>query len=299
MNSDLKHWINANLQSQKGKTILVTGGNSGIGYYAALALAKVGADVIIAGRNAKRVDQAVRDIKAEGIEGSINAGIVDLASLKSVQEYAEQFRTKYSRLDVLINNAGVMMPPEGATEDGFESQFGINFIGHFALTGRLYDMLKSTPGSRVVTLSSIAHRGAQIDFDNLRLEKPYDTRREYYQSKLADIIFTLELGRRSDAKGDGVLSVACHPGFTKTELQRHLDPEILGKMTFMEAWQGALPTLVAVTGHVKSGDYFGPDGPGEMGGFPALGVIDGAALDAAVADRLWAVGEDVTGVVFP
>lgn len=299
MNSDLKHWINANLQSQKGKTILVTGGNSGIGYYAALALAKVGADVIIAGRNAKRVDQAVRDIKAEGIEGSINAGIVDLASLKSVQEYTEQFRTKYSRLDVLINNAGVMMPPEGATEDGFESQFGINFIGHFALTGRLYDMLKSTPGSRVVTLSSIAHRGAQIDFDNLRLEKPYDTRREYYQSKLADIIFTLELGRRSDAKGDGVLSVACHPGFTKTELQRHLDPSILGKMTFMEAWQGALPTLVAATGHVKSGDYFGPDGPGEMGGFPALGVIDGAALDAAVADRLWAVGEDVTGVVFP
>jgi NAD(P)-dependent dehydrogenase (short-subunit alcohol dehydrogenase family) len=299
VNSDLKHWINANLQSQKGKTILVTGGNSGIGYYAALALAKVGADVIIAGRNAKRVDQAVRDIKAEGIEGSINAGIVDLASLKSVQEYAEQFRTKYSRLDVLINNAGVMMPPEGATEDGFESQFGINFIGHFALTGRLYDMLKSTPGSRVVTLSSIAHRGAQIDFDNLRLEKPYDTRREYYQSKLADIIFTLELGRRSDAKGDGVLSVACHPGFTKTELQRHLDPSILGKMTFMEAWQGALPTLVAATGHVKSGDYFGPDGPGEMGGFPALGVIDGAALDAAVADRLWAVGEDVTGVVFP
>ena len=299
MNSDLQHWINANLQSQKGKTILVTGGNSGIGYYAALALAKVGADVIIAGRNAKRVDQAVRDIEAEGIEGSIDAGIVDLASLKSVQEYAEQFRSKYSRLDVLINNAGVMMPPEGATEDAFESQFGINFIGHFALTGRLYDMVKSTPGSRVVTLSSIAHRGARIDFGNLRLEKPYDTRREYYQSKLADIIFALELGRRSDAKGDGVVSVACHPGFTKTELQRHLDPAILGKMTFMEAWQGALPTLVAATGDVKSGDYFGPDGPGEMGGFPALGVIDGAALDAAVADRLWAVGEDVTGIVFP
>lgn len=299
MNSDLQHWINANLQSQKGKTILVTGGNSGIGYFAALALAKVGADVIIAGRNAKRVEQAVRDIEAEGIEGSIDAGIVDLASLKSVQEYAEQFRTKYSRLDVLINNAGVMMPPEGATEDEFESQFGINFIGHFALTGRLYDMVKSTPGSRVVTLSSIAHRGARIDFDNLRLEKPYDTRREYYQSKLADIIFALELGRRSDAKGDGVVSVACHPGFTKTELQRHLDPAILGKMTFMEAWQGALPTLVAATGDVKSGDYFGPDGPGEMGGFPALGVIDSAALDAAVADRLWAVGEDVTGIVFP
>ena len=299
MNSDLLHWITANLQSQKGKTILITGGNSGIGYYAALALAKVGADVVIAGRSAERIDYAVRDIRAEGIEGKIEAGIVDLASLKSVQEYADQFRTKYSRLDVLINNAGIMMPPAGTTEDGLESQFGVNFIGHFALTGRLYDLLKSTSGSRVVTLSSIAHRGAEIDFDNLRLEKPYDTRREYYQSKLADIIFALELGRRADAIGDGIVSVACHPGFTKTELQRHLDSAILDKMTFMDAWQGALPILVAATDDVKSGDYFGPDGPGELGGFPALGLIDDAALDAAVAGRLWAVGQDVTGVAFP
>lgn len=299
MHSDLQHWIDSNLHSQKGKTILITGGNSGIGYYAALALAKVGADVIIAGRNAERIEQAVRDIQAEGIAGSVEGGIVDLASLKSVQEYADQFQTKYSRLDVLINNAGIMMPPAGTTEDGFESQFGVNFIGHFALTGRLYGLLKSTSGSRAVTLSSIAHRGAEIDFDNLRLEKPYDTVREYYQSKLADIIFALELGRRADAKGDGVLSVACHPGFTKTELQRHLDPALLTKFTFMDTWQGALPTIVAATGDIKSGDYFGPDGPGEMGGFPALGVIDDAALDATVADRLWAVGEDVTGIAYP
>ena len=181
MHSDLQHWIDSNLHSQKGKTILITGGNSGIGYYAALGLAKVGADVIIAGRNAERIEQAVRDIQAEGIAGSVEGGIVDLASLKSVQEYADQFQTKYSRLDVLINNAGIMMPPAGTTEDGFESQFGVNFIGHFALTGRLYGLLKSTSGSRVVTLSSIAHRGAEIDFDNLRLEMPYDTVREYYQ----------------------------------------------------------------------------------------------------------------------
>ena len=299
MISDLQHWIDANLQNQKGKTILITGGNSGIGYYAALALAKAGADVIIAGRSAERIDQAVRNILAEGIEGSVEAGIVDLASLTSVKDYAEAFLGKYSRLDVLINNAGVMMPPAAATEDGLESQFGINFVGHFALTGQLYDLLKSTSGSRVVTLSSIAHRGAEIDFDNLRMEKPYDTRREYYQSKLADIIFALELARRANANGDGVVSVACHPGFTKTELQRHLDPAILGKLTLMDAWQGALPTLVAATGDVKPGDYFGPDGPGEVGGFPARGVIDDAALDKIVADRLWAVGEEVTGVVFP
>lgn len=299
MNSELQRWIDANLQSQKGKTILITGGNSGIGYYAALALAKVGADVVIAGRNAERIEQAVRDIQAKDIAGSVKAGIVDLASLKSVEEYVDQFQTKYPRLDVLINNAGIMMPPAATTKDGIESQFGVNFIGHFALTGRLYNILKSTSGSRVVTLSSIAHRGAQIDFDNLRLEKPYDTVREYYQSKLADIIFALELGRRAETNGDDIVSVACHPGFTKTKLQRHVDPSMLAKFTFMDTWQGALPTIIAATGDGKSGDYYGPDGPAEMGEFPALGVIDDAALDTAVAKRLWAVGVDVTGIAFP
>lgn len=299
MISEFQNWIDANLQSQRGKTILITGGNSGIGYYAALALAKVGADVIIAGRNAERIDRAVHDIRAEGIEGSIEPGIVDLASLQSVKHYADTFRVVHSHLDVLINNAGVMMPPAGMTADGLESQFGINFVGHFALTGRLYDTLKATAGSRIVTLSSIAHRGAQIDFDNLKLEKPYDPRREYYQSKLADIMFALELARRVKTKGDDVLSVACHPGFTKTELQRHVDPAMLANLTFMDTWQGSLPTLVAATGDAKPGDYFGPDGPKEFGGFPALGVIDDAALDTAVAERLWTVGEDLSGVLFP
>ena len=212
----------------------------------------------------------------------------------------EQFRISHPKLDVLINNAGVMMPPEGKTEDGFESQFGVNFLGHFALTGLLFDRLQSTAGSRVVTLSSIAHRGAQIDFDNLRLEKPYDQKREYYQSKLADLLFTLELARRIDAKEASVLSVACHPGFTKTELQRHVDPAMLAKMTFMEAWQGSLPTLLAATGaNVMQGDYYGPDGPGELGGFPAIGEIDASARAAGVAKRLWEVGQDATGIAFP
>lgn len=300
MISEFQHWIDQNLPSQKGKTILITGGNSGIGYYAALALAKAGAHVVIAGRNPDKIDQAIKSIEAEAVDGHLEAGIVDLASLESVRQFAAQFFVNHSRLDILINNAGVMMPPEGKTKDGFESQFGINYLGHFALTGLLFDRLQSTTGSRVVTLSSIAHRGAQIDFDNLRLEKPYDQKREYYQSKLADLLFTLELGRRIDAIEASVLSVACHPGFTKTELQRHVDPAILEKMTFMDAWQGSLPTLVAATGpNVVQGDYFGPDGPGELGGFPAIGEIDASALDPAVAKRLWVVGQNETGIAFP
>jgi NAD(P)-dependent dehydrogenase (short-subunit alcohol dehydrogenase family) len=300
MNSEFQLWIDENLQSQKGKAVVVTGGNSGIGYHAAMALAKVGADVMILGRSAARVDRAVQDIRAEGIDGSIEGGILDLASLQSVKTYADRFCSGRSRLDVLINNAGVMMPPAELTEDGFESQFGINFLGHFALTGRLYDLLKSTAGSRVVTLSSIAHRGAQIDFDNLRLEKVYHRGFAYSQSKLADIMFALELGRRVSAIDDDILSLACHPGFTKTELQRHMDPGVLARLTLMDTWQGSLPTLLVATGSdVKQGDYYGPDGPGETGGFPAIGLIDEAALDLDVAKRLWEVAQIATGIKYP
>jgi NAD(P)-dependent dehydrogenase (short-subunit alcohol dehydrogenase family) len=296
----LEAWTSKNLKNQKNKTVLVTGANSGIGYFAALALVKAGANVLIAGRNPEKLDKAVSDIREVATEGRVEAIIVDLSSLDSIRKFADEFLRRHVSLDILINNAGIMMPPESYTEDGFELQFGVNFVGPFALTGLLYNRLARTPGSRVVTISSIAHRGAYIDFDNLKLEKTYDPRREYYQSKLANIIFALELGRRIESKGDGILSVACHPGFTKTNLQRHLDPAILEKMVFMEAWQGSLPTIVAAIGEdVKQGDYYGPDGPEEMGGFPALGVIDNAALDIDVAARLWEMGQEATGVVFP
>jgi NAD(P)-dependent dehydrogenase (short-subunit alcohol dehydrogenase family) len=300
MTHTFKTWTFENLSSQKGKTVLITGANSGIGYYTALAMAKAGADVIVAGRNSEKVGLAVASITEQGIDGSASPGIVDLASLASVRTFARDFSERHSKLDLLINNAGIMMLPASKTEDGFESQFGVNFVGHFALTGLLYGLLSNTPQSRVVTLSSIAHRGAQIDFDNLRLEKPYDPRREYYQSKLADIVFTLELGRKIETKGDSVLSIACHPGFTATELQRHLDPAFLEGLQFMDTWQGSLPTLMAATADgVKQGDYFGPDGPKEMGGFPALGVIDDAAMGTDMASKLWKMAEDATGVSFP
>ena len=286
-----KNWISTNLESQKGKTIIITGANSGIGFYTALGLAKLGANVIVAGRNKERIDKAIKAIEKENITGSVSAGIIDLASLNSVREFANEFNNTHTKVDILINNAGVMMPPESKTDEGFELQFGINFLGHFLLTNLLYNKLKSTQNSRVVTLSSIAHRGASIDFGNLRVEKPYDAKREYYQSKLADLIFALELGRRYEANNNHILSVACHPGFTKTELQRHIDPKILKKMNFMDTWKGSLPTLLAATNKkAKTGDYYGPDGEGEYSGFPALGLIDKSALDQEVAKKLWEVG---------
>jgi|TARA_B110000967_G_C18783020_1_gene509329 NAD(P)-dependent dehydrogenase (short-subunit alcohol dehydrogenase family) len=291
MIKEFNEWVSKNLDSQKGKTAIVTGANSGIGFYTALGLAKLGATVIVAGRNKERIEEAIQAIEKETITGNVFAGIIDLASLNSVRAFANEFNKNHTKLDLLINNAGVMMPPESKTEEGFELQFGVNFLGHFLLTDLLYRKLVSAQNSRVVTLSSIAHRGSTIDFENLRVEKPYDTKREYYQSKLADLVFALELGRRYESNNDTILSVACHPGFTKTELQRHIDPEILKKMTFMDTWQGSLPTLLAATNkNAKSGDYYGPDGEGEYGGFPASGVIDNSALDLEIAKKLWEVG---------
>jgi NAD(P)-dependent dehydrogenase (short-subunit alcohol dehydrogenase family) len=291
MIKEFNEWVSKNLDSQKGKTAIVTGANSGIGFYTALGLAKLGATVIVAGRNKERIEEAIQAIEKETITGNVFAGIIDLASLNSVRAFANEFNKNHTKLDLLINNAGVMMPPESKTEEGFELQFGVNFLGHFLLTDLLYRKLVSAQNSRVVTLSSIAHRGSTIDFENLRVEKPYDTKRAYYQSKLADLVFALELGRRYESNNDTILSVACHPGFTKTELQRHIDPEILKKMTFMDTWQGSLPTLLAATNkNAKSGDYYGPDGEGEYGGFPALGVIDNSALDLEIAKKLWEVG---------
>lgn len=295
MLKEFNDWVSTNLDSQKDKTIIVTGANSGIGFYTALGLAKLGANVIVAGRNKERVDRAIQAIEKERLKGRVLPGIIDLASLNSVREFAKEFNQTHTKLDILINNAGVMMPPESKTEEGFELQFGVNLLGHFLLTDLLYNKLVSTQDSRVVTLSSIAHRGAFIDFENLRVEKPYDARREYYQSKLADLLFSLELGRRYEANNDQILSVACHPGFTKTELQRYIDPEIMKKMTFMDTWQGSLPTLLAATDkNAISGNYYGPDGEGEYGGFPALGVIDKSALDLEAAKKLWDVGVENT-----
>ena len=219
-------WTFDNIPEQSGRTAIVTGANAGIGYAAARALAMKGARVIMACRNRERGEAAVARVAAEQPAGSVELAIIDLASLESVRAFADSFEANGSgvdngRLDLLVNNAGVMIPPQSKTADGFELQIGVNFLGHFALTGLLLDVLARTDDSRVVTLSSLAHRGGRIDFDSFWGARHYKPWREYQQSKLACLMFALELQQRLHARGFQVSSLAAHPGGTKTDLQRH------------------------------------------------------------------------------
>jgi NAD(P)-dependent dehydrogenase (short-subunit alcohol dehydrogenase family) len=217
-----------------------------------------------------------------------------------VKAFADNVIKAESRLDLLINNAGIMIPPPSKTEDGFEIQFGVNFIGHFALTGHLFNLLEATKGSRVVTLSSIAHRGAEIDFDNFRLEKEYKNWREYGQSKLADIIFALEFEKRLRKNGNQIISLASHPGFSETDLQKYMDKDMLASLELMTAKEGAQPTLAAcLREDAKGGQYWGPDGFNEQKGKPALAKIDAAALDETLNAKLWNWAKETTKVNFP
>ncbi|WP_299213483.1 oxidoreductase [uncultured Aquimarina sp.] len=283
-----------------GKTAIVTGSNTGIGYETALDLYKKGAKVYVACRNQEKAIKAIQKMEADGGTGELVYEHLDLASLRSVKAFADNVIQAESSLDLLINNAGIMIPPQSTTEDGFEIQFGVNFVGHFALTGHLFNLLESTTGSRVVTLSSIAHRGAAIDFDNFRLEKEYSNWREYGQSKLADIIFALEFDKRLKSNGSQIKSLAAHPGFSKTDLQVHMDKDMLASLDLMTAKEGAQPTLAAcLREDAKGGQYWGPDGHNEQKGKPALAKIDAAALDETLSAKLWDWAKETTKVNFP
>lgn len=300
-------WTNKNIPDLSGKIAIVTGANTGVGYETAKALYEAGAMVTIAARDEQKIHQAMEKIKTTSTgKGTLEAGIVDLASLTSVKDFANKFKTGHERLDLLINNAGVMIPPATKTADGFELQFGVNFIGHFALTGYLLPLLKKANGARIVTLSSgAATLASGIDFENLKLEKPYDEWREYATSKLADIIFTKELDRRLQTTGSHILSVAAHPGVTRTDLQRHIPANDLEVQfarfdTVMEPWQGALPTLFAATDpSVKGGDFYGPDGENEYAGYPSLSKHSTPHMhDLALAAELWTYAEKATSIQF-
>ena len=283
-----------------GKTAIVTGSNTGIGYETALDLFKKGAKVYIACRNQDKALKAIQKMEINGGTGELVYEQLDLASLSSVKAFADHVIQAESSLDLLINNAGIMIPPQSKTEDGFEIQFGVNFVGHFALTGNLFNLLESTKGSRVVTLSSIAHRSAAIDFDNFRLEKEYNNWREYGQSKLADIIFALEFNKRLKLNGSQIKSLAAHPGFSKTDLQVHMDTDMLASLELMTAKEGAQPTLAAcLREDVKGGQYWGPDGHNEQKGKPALAKIDAAALDETLNAKLWDWAKETTKADFP
>lgn len=281
------NWTKDNIKDQTGKTFLITGANTGLGFQTALELAKKNAFVILAGRNREKINQAIENIKEEVPIAKLEAGIVDLSDLKSVKSLAENVIKNHNRLDVLINNAGVMFPPANTTKDGFELQFGVNFIAHFALTAHLFELINSTKNSRIVTLSSIAHKNGIIDFDNLKLEKPYDKFREYGQSKVADLIFTFELQRRLTKMGSTTISVGAHPGISKTELLRTDKPEMINEFPHMSANQGAFSSLFASTEPIEGGSYIGPNGENEMTGFPAPAFIAEYVKDEAIGKKLW------------
>ena len=295
-------WTAADIPDQSGRVAVVTGANSGLGLVTARELARAGARVVLASRSAEKGRDAASRIVSAVPGADVSAAILDLADLKSVREFAT---TAPERVDLLINNAGVMAAPRRLTTDGFESQFGTNHLGHFALTGLLLGRLLAAPAPRVVTVSSTMHRGGKIDFDDLQGERKYSRWGAYSQSKLANLMFCFELQRRAVAADTALLSVAAHPGYASTNLQA------AGTDRFYERWfmavgnrllaqsadLGALPTLYAATvPDLPGGTYVGPGGRSEQRGYPKVVSAAGKAYDEAAWRRLWEVSEELTGV---
>jgi NAD(P)-dependent dehydrogenase (short-subunit alcohol dehydrogenase family) len=297
-------WTTKDMASQAGKLAVVTG-TGGLGYETSLALARAGAEVILAGRNATKGAASVARIKGQIASARISFARLDLASLGSVAAFAKSLREMRARIDILVNNAGVMVPPKReVTADGFELQLGTNHLGHFALTAGLLPLLN---GGRVVSLSSVAARQGALNFDDLNAERSYRPMPVYAQSKLACLMFALELQRHSDAQGWGVTSIAAHPGVSRTDLLHNAPGKRSGMglarsllwFLFQPAAQGALPTLFAATApEAQPGGYYGPNRLGETRGYPAPAKLPPTATDTTAAARLWQQSEMMTGLVF-
>lgn len=299
-------WTEADIPDLSERVILVTGANSGIGYEAARAFAEHGAHVVLACRNEAKATDAVARIRTTTPDASVEILLVDLADLDSVAAAAASFLRSHDRLDVLVNNAGLMATGFEHTAQGFEMQFGVNHLAPFALTGALLDRLLATPQSRVVAISSTGHRPGRIHFDDLQWDRRYSKWQAYFQSKLANLLFTFELQRRLAAIDATTIAVAAHPGGSHTNLG-HDSPGLIGslnrvaqpvvKVLMQSAAMGALPTERASTDpDVAGGQYYGPDGLGEQRGHPKLVGCTQRARDEATAARLWSVSEELTGV---
>jgi NAD(P)-dependent dehydrogenase (short-subunit alcohol dehydrogenase family) len=303
-------WTTDDIPDLSGRTAVVTGANSGLGFESALALARVGAEVVLACRDQAKGADALDRIRQSVPAATVHLEALDLADLASVRTFAAGFRDGHHRLDILLNNAGVMAIPRRETADGFEMQFGTNHLGHFALTGLLLEPLLAQAGARVVTVSSSAALMGRLRFDDLQGSRRYGAWSAYSQSKLANQLFTLELDRRAAQRGAGLVSVASHPGYAATNLQS-VGPQMsgsgimerlsdVGNTIFgQSAAAGALPSLYAATAPgVGGGQYFGPDRLFGMRGHPTSVSFVRATRDPAVARRLWKVSEDLTGVRF-
>ncbi len=306
MSSD-GEWTTGDIPDQSGRVAIITGANTGLGYHAAAALAQAGAHVVLAVRNLEKGNLALARVVAAYPDADVTLQELDLSSLTSVRAAANALRKRYPRIDLLINNAGVMWTPKQITADGFEMQFGTNHLGHFALTGLLLDNLLPVRGSRVVTVSSSGHRlRAAIHFDDLQWDRSYDRYAAYGQSKLANLLFTYELQHRLTEHHGSTIAVAAHPGASSTELGRSaptwMKPlmAVVGAVLFQGAAMGALPTLRAATDpDVEGGQYYGPDGLGELRGHPKLVSSSAQSHDEDLQHRLWTVSEELTGVTYP
>jgi len=264
--------------------------------------------VIVASRNPDRADRAVQKIREEIPSAKLTFIRLDLASLESIREFADGFKSKYGRLDILLNNAGIMLIPYGTTVDGFENTIGTNHLGHFALTGLLLDILSKTAGARVVNVASSAHYRGEMDFNNLLFEdrNGYAPMKAYGRSKLANLLFTYELQRRFQSTGSGVIALAAHPGISATSLANHLFFNLISwliqpamRVVFQSSAMGALPSLrAAVDPEARGGQYYGPDGKGERAGYPVLVSSNAASRNEDDARKLWEVSEELTGVYY-
>ena len=301
-------WAEANVPDQSGRVAIVTGSNTGLGYETARVLAARGARVVLAVRNLDKGEAAAAQIRGLTPSADVAVQALDLGSLQSVRTAADELKAAYPRVDLLINNGGVMYPPKQTTADGFELQFGTNHLGHFALTGLLLETLLPVPHSRVVVVASVAHDiQARIDFDDLQWERrKYGRVPSYGQSKLANLMFAYALQRKLAARDALTIAVAAHPGVSNTELMRHIPGTNLPGVNALAGLvtnsppMGALATLRAATApDVQGGQYYGPDGFKQLRGYPVLVSSSKQSKDVAIQERLWTVSEQLTGVTFP
>ena len=296
-------WTEDDVPGQQGRLAVVTGANTGLGFETAQVLAARGASVVLAVRDTEKGKAAAARIAGTAPGANVTVQALDLASLDSIRAAADELRARHPRIDLLVNNAGVMFPPKQTTGDGFELQLGTNHLGHFALTGLVLEQMLPVPGSRVVTVSSLAHRiRARINFDDLQGERSYSRVAAYSQSKLANLMFTYELQRRLSAAGT-TIAVAAHPGLASTELTRNtpaITAFLYARVMSQQAAMGALPVLRAATDPaVLGGQYYGPGGLLGARGYPELARSSRQSHNMAIQRRLWTVSEELTGVTFP
>ncbi len=302
-------WTAEDMPDLEGEKIIVTGANSGLGFEASKEFARKGADVTMACRSIDRGKNAKEDIEEEVDEASLQVRKLDLADLESVKEFAEEFKANHEKLDTLCNNAGLMNIPRQETEDGFEKQFGVNHLGHFALTAELFPILEEAEKARIVTQSSGLHEKGSINFDDLMKEDKYDPQQAYADSKLANVLFAYELDRKIRREGLEMKSIAVHPGFADTNLQnaeendnfflKDLGMKAVSKVFAQSAERGALPMLYAsVSENVEGGEYIGPGGFMNFRGLPEKQESSEASYSTETAEELWAVSEELTGIDF-